>query len=625
MGILKAKRKEKQQQAKNEKVEIWYGDDFFKVRDQIVPEKLVEAEQHMEHGDKWARTYVIIDFPATAKKHWINRLYDFKGNISISKHVKPMPSDKMTKGVSESMVELESRLLSNITPERKKQVESQLKSADKLLDKLTEGDNDFVYYVHLYVRIVADSEAELKSMAKRLKSTFHKVRLKPHIPNHQQMEAFESMLPVNENKLPEYTYRNMDASALATMFPYSESEIFMEEGYVKGTNVKSGNIVVVDQFALPNHNEFVLGASGQGKSGYLKMDVLRSYKDGIRIFIIDPEREYTEIMKEIGGQVVVVSPMADEVINPMEIFYSSLVANDKEEMGGITKSLLHQRISRLNIFFRLIKKDLEPLESALIEDALIETYANYKTENNPDGIHWNTDFSKLTSTDYPTFKELYEELKQEDELRNFRAIFKSYVSGAYSKMFSGHTTVNLKSKAICFDLKDLEDDSDVQPAAMFNVLNFLWDEITKDNKERKRLYIDETHILADPKNPRAMKFLFNIWKRIRKYNGGATAATQQIADLLSAIEGSRNYGKAIIGNSSAKLLLCLESNDIDDLLSNNVIKLSEEEIDILSKMEKREGIYIAGNKRVNIRIELDDYELELINPEAYKEKMQRGA
>ena len=51
MGILKAKRKEKQQQEKNEKVEIWYGDDFFKVRDQIVPEKLVEEQQHIEHGD----------------------------------------------------------------------------------------------------------------------------------------------------------------------------------------------------------------------------------------------------------------------------------------------------------------------------------------------------------------------------------------------------------------------------------------------------------------------------------------------------------------------------------------------------------------------------------------------
>lgn len=60
----------------------------------------------------------------------------------------------------------------------------------------------------------------------------------------------------------------------------------------------------------------------------------------------------------------------------------------------------------------------------------------------------------------------------------------------------------------------------------------------------KRLYVDKAHVLADPDNPRAMKFLFNIYKCIRKYRGGATAATQQIADYLSAIEGKR-YGKPL--------------------------------------------------------------------------------
>lgn len=601
-------------------IQIWLGEDldFMDLTDRMAPAKIQENVDHMQFGNNYARTIAIIDYPSTVKGNWLAKLYRFKGNISISIHHKPVSAGKMIDHVSKSIQELEVRLDSNTNPKRKENDQNKLNSARKLLRKLMEGDNNHIYHIYTYIHLQATSKEELESLTKKINNTLWTVGLKPHVTQDKMMDAFDSAIPLKMNKLPEFTYRNMDAEAASSMFPYDESEIFHSKGIIKGRNLTTSSLVIVDPFSLKNQNEFVVGASGAGKSFYMKKDMLRHFKDSYKIFIIDPEREYSDLIKEIGGQVVVISSMAGTIINPLEVMNTDSAADQTD--GDIPQSLLHQKISRIKVFLKLIKKDLSPLEAALVEDALVETY-------NSKGIKWDTDFSKLNSTDFPILEDLYNCIaaKQNDSLRDFLAILKTFVSGSNSLMFNGHTNVNLQSDTISFDLKDLEEESDVQPAAMFNVLSFLWDEITKDRTTLKRLYVDETHIMADPDNPRAMKFLFNIYKRIRKYKGGATSATQQIEDYLSAIEGHRNYGKAIIGNSTSKLILSLEESDIEDLKAKSVIKLSEEEERILGSDKKGEGIYIVGSKRVHIQVDYTPEELRLIDPAAYKEKYGMGA
>ncbi|MGR9527635.1 TraG/VirB4 family ATPase (plasmid) [Priestia megaterium] len=235
-------------------------------------------------------------------------------------------------------------------------------------------------------------------------------------------------------------------------------------------------------------------------------------------------------------------------------------------------------------------------------------------------MDWNTDFSKLNSKQYPILKDLYIKIDKakEDRLKDFQAILKTYVYGSNSLMFNGPTNVKLDAEIISFDLKDMEEEQDSQAAAMFNVLSYLWDEITRDKTQWKRLYVDEAHVLADPDNPRAMKFLFNIYKRIRKYRGGCTAATQHIADFLSAVEGKRNYGKAIIGNSQTKLLLSMQSSDIKDLEDHNIVRLSSKEKELLETDAQGVGLFIVGKKRVEIEIDYTKKELELIDPNSMK-------
>ncbi|MCQ6342568.1 ATP-binding protein [Bacillus cereus] len=598
-------------------MEVWYGKDldFSGVRNAIAPSVINEQAENVQFGDNYARTITIIDYPSNVKGNWLSKLYRFKGNLSISIHMVPASAEKMIQSISGSVEELEIRLDSHLSPRRKQDTKNKLESANKLLKKLMEGDNNIIYHVHMYLHLQAESVEELERMTKKLKGLLWRAGLTPAIPNDNMLKAFKAVLPIVENSLPEYTFRNMDAEAASSLFPFDESEIFEQSGVVKGMNVTTGSLVLIDQYKLKNHNEFILGMSGSGKSFYMKKDMLRHFMMGIRIFIIDPEREYKDVIRAIGGQHVNISSMSGTVINPLEIMHSQVdrINMDSEE-DDEDVSLLHQKIGRLKIFFKLIKKDLSPLESALIEDMLVATYQEK-------GITWDTDFTKKVSKDFPILEDLYKQIegKSDERLDDFMAILKTYVSGSNSLMFNGITNVNMANEVICFDLKDLEDESDVQPAAMFNVLSFLWDEITRDRTSLKRLYVDEAHIMSDPDNPRAMKFLFNIYKRIRKYKGGATAATQQIADYLSAIEGKRNYGKAVIGNSQSKLILSLEPSDIEDLKRYNAVKLSEEEERILTTDKKGEGIFVVGKNRVHLKVDYTPEELKIIDSELYSE------
>jgi type IV secretory pathway VirB4 component len=604
------------------RIEFLMNEDLSGLKNAIAPSIFKEHSTYIQLGENYVRTLAIIDYPSTVHGNWLSKLYRFKGNVSLSFHLNPDTSEKMIKNVSDSIEELESRLhpaKGKPSPRREEDLKNKIASAQKVLKNLMNGDSNSIYNVHLYVHITATSVEELDYVTKKVTNVLWTVGLKSSVPFDRMRYAFNSVLPILQNDLSEWTYRNMDIEATSSLFPFDESEIFEESGIVKGINLTTGSLVLINQHKLKNHNEFVLGMAGAGKSFYMKKDILRYFAQGVKIYIIDPEREYAKMIKKIGGQVVTISSMSRTVINPLEIMHSNIdlvedYKEDSQEEAVTSKSLLHQKITRLLVFFKLIKKDLTPLEGALIEDHLISVY-------NKKNINWFTDFSKLKAEDFPILEDLYKEMKEKDDdrLRDFLAILKTYVSGSNSLMFNGYTNVNLYSDAIVFDLKELEDESDSQAAAMFNVLSFLWDEITRDNKVWKRLYVDEAHVLADPNNPRAMKFLYNIYKRIRKYKGGCTAATQQLSDYLSAIENKRNYGKAILGNSQTKLFLSMEQTDIEDIEKYSIAKLSKKERHILQSDKQGEGIFIAGKRRVHIQVDHTPYEMKLIDPQKYME------
>ena len=596
------------------------------IKDSIAPAPVfIEGPKHIQMGSNFTRTFLVLDYPNYADGAFFSKLYRHKGNLTISTFYEPKPSGQYIKStensISELRTELEDGKFGNKESERLKK-EDKLAAAQETLKKLvTDSTAQTILHIHMYLHLTTDSLEKLEAESKKLVSTCNHVGIRIEPAEYNMVKAFQSCLPTVDNKLPEMTFRNFDSVAASHLFPFDESELFMPGGIIKGLNKTTKGVVKVDQKALPSHNEFVVGQTGMGKTFYLVRDMIRKWQDGDQIFCIDPEGEISKICRRLGGQVIKVSPTARVRINIMEIKALSntidldVDVDDYEDPNDIPRvPLLFQKIQSLKIFCKLILNELGVVELAQLEKALLATYASKD-------ITHDTDFSKKKPKDFPILEDLYNEIDkkadQYDRLQNFKEVLYIYVKGSNSRMFNGHTNVDLKNDWICFDLKELEEESDSQAAAMYNTLSYLWDVITADHDKFIWLYIDECHTIADPDNPRAMKFVYQIYKRIRKYYGGCTVATQQIVDYLSAVEGSRNYGQAIIGNSISQLYLPLKQNDIADLLKNDVITLSEEEVKILSKLKQGQGIYVVGTKRVNIEVDFHAEELKAINPKHY--------
>src|SRR5207244_1463301 len=82
--------------------------------------------------------------------------------------------------------------------------------------------------------------------------------------------------------------RVLSTSALAATFPFSGTDLPAGAGLLYGINTQTRSPVVLDRFALENHNAVVFATSGAGKSYLVKVELARALLAGHRALVIDP-------------------------------------------------------------------------------------------------------------------------------------------------------------------------------------------------------------------------------------------------------------------------------------------------------------------------------------------------
>ena len=102
-------------------------------------------------------------------------------------------------------------------------------------------------------------------------------------------------------------------------------------------------------------------------------------------------------------------------------------------------------------------------------------------------------------------------------------------------------------------------------------------------------------------------------KRIRKYGsppiGGALwVITQNVVDFL-APEVAR-FGEAVLDNAAYKLLMRQGERDLEAL--DRLLQLSEAEHALLASARRGEGLLVAGNQHIRLRVEAAPWEDSLI-------------
>lgn len=590
----------------------------------IYPFSWEECADHIESGDNFIRVLAIIDYPKSRYGNWLSELKRKKGNITIVQFLESSNANKMVDHYNKTIKNKQAEVLKTFDPLKKRQLEKQVEAAEHQLMKFLENESSYIYQ-YTYIYLQAKSLDELNALSDSVHNTLVKLQLKAMTPIKAMYQTFWSAMPILENLLGDYTYKQSNTEAASSMFPFDDAEILTinPRSDVEGVNKDTGSLIAIDYLDRRNtlnQNMVVIGTSGVGKTTYMVQKILRYFARGVKVFIIDPENEYTNIVEHLGGTVVHLSSNSSTKINPLEVFSENVVDEGPADMDMVLKD----KVQRLLGFFQVLKQDITQVEKAILDAILRQVYRDA-------GILKYTSFREVPSTAYPILSDVYEAiatLKGSDadryaRIEDFHYILESYVNGSKT-IFNGHTNINLQSDLLSFDLKPLQNEAEVQGAAYLNTFSHLWDNITENTDENVKLFVDEFHFLTQ--NPDAASFFYQAYKRFRKYNAGAIAGTQQIQDVLDGqMANGQNVGEAIIGNSYTKVFFGLDNKGVDDITEKLRMTFSEKEKKLLERRKQGEALIIHGTQRAFMRVELTEEELRLKDPARYEELYEASA
>ena len=284
----------------------------------------------------------------------------------------------------------------------------------------------------------------------------------------------------------------------------------------------------------------------------------------------------------------------------------------EDSLEDTENGYLATKISKLIGFFNLIFGELNEEEKAIIEEKIIEVY-NLKNINFNDNSLYKFDEIKLNikpkfkeSKDMPILEDFYNILSDE-KTKKFKIKLLPFVKGSL-KFFNNYTNIGINNKLILADVYELGEEN--LKYAIFLFTELFWDQIKKDRKIKKAIYLDEIwRLIGVTSNKNVASFIYKIFKTIRKYGGSAVAITQDISDLFSLDNGV--YGKSILNNSSIKNFFSMEEENINIL--EKYSNISEKEKIEIKSLKKGECLMFAGDDHLLTKIEAADFEKNIIN------------
>ena len=278
------------------------------------------------------------------------------------------------------------------------------------------------------------------------------------------------------------------------------------------------------------------------------------------------EAEYYPLVQALHGQVIRISPVSDQYINPMD-----LNLNYSEEDNPL--SLKADFILSLCELIVGGKNGLEPVEKTIIDRCVRLVYQEYLADPVPEKM--------------PILEDLYNLLRkqEEPEAQRLATSLEIYVTGSLN-VFNHRTNVDINNRIVCFDIKELG--KQLKKIGMLIVQDQVWNRVTINRSAHKstRYYVDEFHLLL--KEEQTAAYSVEIWKRFRKWGGIPTGITQNIKDLLASREIEN-----IFENSDFIYMLNQASGDRQILAKQ--LNISPTQLSYVTNSNEGEGLLFYGN------------------------------
>ena len=554
---------------------------------EIVKPNYIENQlDYIKVNDNYNQVIVAVGYPRYIQPGWLNRIVSAEGDFDFSMFIEPSSLQTVLTDLNRELIKQKSDIMAAETKGiASPSLRLQYNDTYRTLERLQSG-KEKLFNFSFYINGRAKSKEELKLLNKNLESELNSMMIIPKVPYFYMQQGLQSIVPIKLDKLK--IARNMPSNALSACFPFTSQFFTKEEnGIMFGLNKYNNIPIILDVFNFTNYNGLCLGSSGVGKSFFVKVFILRNILQGVKTIVVDPQGEYSDLIKSHGGKIIEISKKSESMINPLDI-------------SGY--EFMDKMLSLIDLFMIMLD-GLSQSEKMILDSALRATYASK-------GITLNAMYDTKKQ---PLLGDLYEVLQKErKQAKKFEkssydsllSRLKIYVEGTF-KFFNKATNLDLADDMISFNIMEIP--KQVRPAIMFMVLDYIHKKMQKD-KERKMLVIDEAWTLL--KHVEQASYIFELIKTARKFGLGIVIITQEVSDLLTT-----RAGKTILANTSWRMLFRQESAVIKEL--NEKFNLNEEEQNFILSAEKGEGLLVAMNERIPIKVVASEKEYKLIttNPE----------
>ena len=584
------------------------------IKAQIAPKGVeFKATEFMMSG-KYCTVLTIVSYPKFIQQGYLANLTNLSGIKIVAKHI-PIELSTLQRMINKEIADLKQRYQTEHDKTIQERIRQDYESLETFISQLV-ATQARIFDFQLHVLVSADTKDEMENKKMQVRNYLDALGMRGISLMFEQEKVIKSMIPIFPRQdVEERVGTPIPSSTIAAMYPFIFDSI-KDPGNSTLFGVDfSGGVILFNQFLYQikkennrnNANIIILGASGSGKSTAAKLLIRSHLRNEYKIVCIDPEGELEEMARSMGGDFLDLGKGGDfGMVNPLEIV---LDADEEEISQGLGYTVLTKTLQQLQAFMKYYSPDIEEDVLTMFTEVVQDTYKRYK-------IDFDTDFTQFTSQDYPTFDDVYATIKGRllsmTEKTHERDIMERLelkirpLTKELRYFFTGHTTLNIQSDFIVFNIRELMNSAEnIKNALFFNILKYAWG-LCLDSSVNTVMYVDEAHTLLSGRNELGAEFLANIQRRSRKYNTGTIIITQQPTDF--AAPNIITHGKAIFDNASYYLVMGLKKQAVDDL--SQLIDLNESEKDSIKYYNQGEGLFVCGNRRMRINIIVTQEELD---------------
>ncbi|HEX3508361.1 MAG TPA: DUF87 domain-containing protein [Candidatus Dormibacteraeota bacterium] len=526
-----------------------------------------QASQFL-HAMGWSRTWHVDRLSGgELEAGWLHRLIPRGLNVSLSWHATPLPVAWIVEYLQRQLVGMKASRIQEIAAgTADPSLAGALPAAEDLQRRLT-ASQEKAFHVSTYLTLTAPTTEGLESGAQMIEAAARSVMCRLQPCKFRMFDGYLATRPLSIDRLQRK--RVLDTSTLVTFFPWLNSELVQEGGLMIGRNRATGLPVMVDPFAQAVHsnaNIGVFGHSGAGKTYLLSSLALGALGLGIQVFVIDPEHEYGELAKQVGGVDVPMALGSGQAINVLELRPAD--RRDESWIGPATADAVD--------LCETICGGLDERERALIESAVRRAYCD---------------------ADPPLLRDVASNLAPDSRVA---AILTRWVHGSLGQMFSAPTNIDLDAPIVVFGMRELRDEL-VAPVH-FLLAEALWTRIKRKDR-RRMLIVDELGLLFE--DPTIRRFVVGLARRIRKYDGSLVFATQNPGDLLSSEPG------AVVATNPAVLFFGVQRPGEAAKLQRT-FHLSAQQRSFLETARRGDFLLSAGAERLAVQVEAPPWQVDMM-------------